>query len=149
MQLTRLNTMHRGVLPWPILAVALAATAMLLITAAARLTAHEQTVRLPQGMVARPPAEPLPRIPVFLTANGTVIAGGVEVELSAAETILKKERDAIEILGGDPAQAVVVVRAAGDAPTGQVQTLIASGQRLGLQRFALPPGDDRPGSAGP
>jgi len=99
---------------------------------------RSEKVRLPSSELAKPADAPfeLP-ITLQLTREGTVLYAGEELALANLGSRLVNEVQVMERLGKHPADATVIIRADGDAPTGKVQELIQACQERRFEIFAL------------
>ncbi len=99
---------------------------------------QDQRVQLPMSVLAKPPDGPL-ESPIFvhMTANGTAIANGEEHTLEGLRVFLKRERQILALNGKLAAEATIIIRADGAAPTGKVQELIQTCQEEKFEKFAL------------
>ena len=101
---------------------------------------QDQRVELPASELAKPPSAPYEQpLTIHLTKNDTYIFGGQEYSKIARlksslllETQIIKRHTSKKL-----ADATVIIRADGDARTGQVQEVIQACQELEFERFAL------------
>jgi biopolymer transport protein ExbD len=122
----------------PLLSVSLLPALLVLAMVCFSLSREEQSVRLPVGTLPRPPiVRETPTIAVRLSRQGAVTLAGQGIADDALPTAWKRERGALQLLGFEPSQATVVVRADGDLPTDRVQRLIEQAQQAGFARFVL------------
>ena len=124
--------------PTPLAGAVLGVLVYLLVVLAQTTIATEQALRLPGKSVPRPPqAEPDPPRTLVVQADDTIVLSGVVAPLSQAQALLRLERDALLARGRPPALVTVIVQADRGVPTGKVRELIASGERVGFERFVL------------
>lgn len=129
-----------GVLP--LLGVALLPGLLVLATVCSSLSREEETVRLPAGTLPRPPSiREMPTISLRMSRQGKVTIAGQAVADGTLATAWQRERSALQLLGFEPSQATVVVRADRDLPTAKIQELIEKAQEAGFSRCVLEPGD--------
>jgi biopolymer transport protein ExbD len=96
-------------------------------------------VVLPESELARPP-EGKPndnKILVQLDKEGMIIYGAEVVSIEGLKTMLKNEAYLLQSKSESPADALVVVRAHKDCPTGKVQEVIKTCQEQKFDRFVL------------
>ncbi len=126
----------------PLLGVSLLPALLALTVACLSLSHQEQSVRLPTTTLPRPPMtrEP-PTIAVRLSRQGALILGGEVIADPAMAAVWQRERGALRLLGFEPSQATVVVRADGDVPTEKVQRLIEESQQYGFSQSVLRPAE--------
>ncbi len=121
----------------PLLGAAMIPAVLALVLVCASLNRAEELVRLPRDM-ARPPAlRESPVISVRLSRQGVLTIAGQTVANDARAAAWQRERAAARLLGFEPAQATVVLRADPDVPTGTVQQVIQQAQQAGFQRCVL------------
>ena len=95
-------------------------------------------IKLPSSQLAKPPEAPLEAPLVLqLTADDKVIFSGDAIPISALDRPLRNERRFLELNGGNPADATVILRADANAKTGVVQEVIQMCQENGFEKFAL------------
>ncbi|MEM8947014.1 MAG: biopolymer transporter ExbD [Planctomycetota bacterium] len=101
---------------------------------------QDQRVKLPASELAKPPSAPYeqPRT-IHLTKDGTYIFGGKEYgRIARLKSSLALESQIIKRhTSQELADVTIVIRADGDAKTGQVQEVIQACQELEFERFAL------------
>jgi len=100
---------------------------------------QDQRIKLPTSELAKPPDAPF-ESPLYLqlTKDGTVLFGGDEVPVAGLKPLLTRERQVIERNPEKSASAVtIIIRAHGEAKTGEVQEMIATCQETGFEKFAL------------
>lgn len=97
-----------------------------------------ERIKLPSSVLAKPPDVPF-EIPLTLqlTQEGTVLANGEELAISALKPLLVRERQVIDRRNENAADATVIIRADMNAKTGIVQELIRVCQENGFEKFAL------------
>ena len=101
---------------------------------------QDQRVQLPASELAQPPSAPYEQpLTIHLTKADEYIFGGTEMtELSQLKSALLRE---VQILNRYTskklADVTVIIRADGQAKTGQVQEVIQACQELEFERFAL------------
>jgi len=126
----------------PLLGCSLLSTLVVLATVCLSLSREEETVRFPTGTLPRPPTvRETATVSVRILQNGVVTFGGQAVEGSMAAA-WRRERAALQLLGLEPSQATVAVRADRDVPTDRVQRLMEQAQEAGFSRCVLRPADD-------
>ncbi len=112
------------------------------------LSREEQLIRLPAGTLPRPAmVRESPAIAVRLSRQGVVTVAGqatAEADLAAA---WQREREAVRLLGFEPSQATVVIRADADVPTDKVQRLMEQAQEAGFSQCVLRPWERGAGGA--
>ena len=124
----------------PLLGVSLLPALLVLPLVCFSLSREEQSVRLPTGTLPRPPlVRETPRIAVRLSRQGAVMLAGQEIADGALAATWQRERGALQLLGFEPAQATVVVRADPDVPIDKVQRLIETAQDAGFSQCVLRP----------
>jgi biopolymer transport protein ExbD len=97
-----------------------------------------ERIKLPTSEIVKPPDGPMEE-PIFLhlTAEGTVILGGVETTIEGAKANLIVEANILKRKDSSPANATVIVRGDADVPAGEVQKLIQICQEAEFETFAL------------
>ena len=121
----------------PLLGAALVPAVLVLALACMSMNYAEELARLPASL-ARPPAlRESPVISVRLSRNGAVTIAGQPVAADALAAAWQREHAAVRMLGFEPSQATVVLRADPDEPTEVVQRLIEQAQHAGFQRCVL------------
>lgn len=101
---------------------------------------RNERIKLPSSELAKPADAPyLTPITLQLTDQGTVLYAGEELPLAGLRSRLIGEVQVMKRLNKEPADATVIIRADGDAPTGKVQELIEACQEPPIQfeKFAL------------
>ncbi len=101
---------------------------------------QDQRVQLPASELARPPSAPYEQpLTIHLTKTDLYIFGGKEMtELSQLKSALLREVQIIKLYTDKKlADVTVIIRADGQAKTGQVQEVIQACQELEYERFAL------------
>ncbi|NOZ39050.1 MAG: biopolymer transporter ExbD [Planctomycetes bacterium] len=101
---------------------------------------QDQRVQLPASELAKPPSAPYEQpLTIHLTKNDEYIFGGKEMtELSLLKSALLREVQIIKRYTSKKlADVTVIIRADGQAKTGQVQEVIQACQELEFERFAL------------
>ncbi len=124
----------------PLLGVSLLPALLVLAMACLSLSHEEQSLRLPAAILPRPPlVRETPTIAVRLSQHGAVTLGGETIAEDALAAAWQRERGALRLLGFEPSQAMVAVRADGDVPTDKVQRLIEEAQQYGFSQSVLRP----------
>jgi len=122
----------------PLLGVSLLPALLMLVMACFSLSREEESVRLPTGTLPRPPlVRATPTIAVRLSRQGAVVLAGQGIADDALAATWQRERGAMRLLGLEPSQATVVVRADPDVPTDKVQRLIETAQEAGFSQYVL------------
>ena len=101
---------------------------------------QDQRVQLPASELARPPSAPYEQpLTIHLTKTDLYIFGGKEMtEISQLKSALLREVQIIKRYTDKKlADVTVIIRADGQAKTGQVQEVIQACQELEFERFAL------------
>jgi biopolymer transport protein ExbD len=131
----------------PLLGVSLLPALLVLAMVCLSLSREEEVVRLPTGTLPRPPVvRETPIIAVRLSRQGTVTLAGEPIAGDALAAAWQRERAALRLLGFEPTQATVVVRADPDVPTDKVQRLIETAQEAGFAQCVLRPAELSPAS---
>jgi biopolymer transport protein ExbD len=95
-------------------------------------------ILLPSSELAKPPDAPLEKaITLNVLKSGAVIAGGQTVFIEGLKGLLAREADAIRAEGKQIADAHIIIRGHGEAPTGKIQEVIKACQEAQFERFAL------------
>jgi biopolymer transport protein ExbD len=100
---------------------------------------QDQRIHLPSSELAKPPdaAFEEPRY-VQLTKDGAVLFTGDEVPIAGLKALMLREAQIIAQAEDKSASEVtIIIRADGDADTGEVQEIIQICQETGFERFAL------------
>lgn len=99
---------------------------------------QDQRVKLPSSPLAKPPDGPIAN-PVYLhlTAEGTVVAGGTEMQMDRVRGFLIRETEIMRYESKTPDQATVIIRADGLSRTGDVRRLVQICQEAKFENFAL------------
>jgi len=122
----------------PLLGVSLLSASLVLVMACFSLSREDEAVRLPTSTLPRPPRiRETPTISLRLSRQGAVTLGGQEIADGALAAAWQRERAALRLLGFEPPQATVIVRADRDVPTEKVQRLIEQAQQAGFAQFVL------------
>ena len=125
-----------GVLP--LLAVSLLPALLVLAAMCMSLKHEEESIRLPDGTLCRPPrVRQTPAIPVLLSRQGTVTLAGQTIAGETLAAAWQREQAALRLLGYEPSQATVIVRADRNVPIEQVQGLMETAQRAGFTQCVL------------
>ncbi len=133
----------------PLLGVSLLPAALVLAMACLSLSHEEQSLRLPTTSLPRPARiREMPAVAVRLSPQGEVMIGGQTIAGDALAAAWQRERGALQLLGFEPAQAMVVIRADRNVPTDKVQQLIETAQECGFGQCVLRPAEPVPGAAG-
>lgn len=101
---------------------------------------QDQRVQLPASELAKPPSAPYEQpLTIHMTKDGTYIFGQKEYgEISRLKSSLLLETQIIKRHTSKALSDVtVIIRADGEAKTGQVQEVIQACQELEFERFAL------------
>ncbi len=101
---------------------------------------QDQRVQLPASELAKPPSAPYEQpLTIHLTADDLYIFGGKEMTaLAQLKSALLREVQIIKRYTSKKlADVTVIIRADGQAKTGQVQEIIKACQELEFERFAL------------
>jgi biopolymer transport protein ExbD len=99
---------------------------------------QDDRIQLPLSQLAKPVDGPVEKpITLQLTSRGSIIYAGEEVPVADISGYLEREKTVIAEGGKKPAEATVIVRADGNARTGQVQEIIKICQEKGFEKFAL------------
>lgn len=96
-------------------------------------------VVLPESELARPP-EKVPeedKIVIQLDKDGLIVFGSDTVSNENLKAILKNEAYLLTTKDRSPSDAIVIVRAHKDCPTGKVQEVIKTCQEQKFDRFIL------------
>jgi biopolymer transport protein ExbD len=97
-----------------------------------------ERIKLPSSELAKPPDAPLEKpLTLQLTKEATVLYAGDEIPVPALQSYLVHEKELLVRTGYDPAAATVIIRADGEAKTGDVQELIQVCQQSGFEKFVL------------
>ncbi len=121
----------------PLLGAALVPVVLVLALVCTSMNREEELARLPTGL-ARPPAlRETPIISVWLRRNGAVTIAGQAVAADALLAAWQRERVAVRLIGFEPSQATIVLRAEPEVTTDVVQHLIEQAQQAGFQRCVL------------
>jgi biopolymer transport protein ExbD len=132
----------------PLLGVALLPALLVLAMACFSLSREEETIRLPSGTLARPPVvRDRPTIEVRLSRQGAVTLAGQAIADGDLAAAWQRERGALRLLGCEPSQATVVIRADADLPTDKVQQLMEKAQAAGFSRCVLRADETGPAQA--
>jgi biopolymer transport protein ExbD len=130
----------------PLLGVSLLPGLLVLTMTCLSLSHEEQSLRLPTATLPRPPLiRETPTIAVQLSQQGVVTLAGEAIADDALATVWQRERGALRLLGFEPSQAMVVVRADRDVPTDKVQRLIEQAQQCGFSQSVLRPAEPAKG----
>jgi biopolymer transport protein ExbD len=126
----------------PLLGAALVPAVLVLALVCTSMNRAEELARLPAGL-ARPPAlRESPIISVQLGRNGAVTIAGQAVAADSLAAAWQRERAAVRLLGFEPSQATIVIRAEPEVTTEVVQHLIEQAQQAGFQRCVLREAED-------
>ncbi len=101
---------------------------------------QDQRIHLPASELAKPPTSPYEQpLTIHLTSTDQYIFGGKEMtQLTQLKSALRLETQIINRYTSKKLSDVtVIIRADGDAKTGQVQEVIQACQELEFERFAL------------
>lgn len=137
----------------PLLGVSLLPALLVLAMVCFSLSREEELLCLPTSTLPRPPiVRHPPVIAVRLSRQGALTLGGQPTADGAIAAAWQRERGALRLLGFEPSQATVVVRADGKLPTDKVQRVMETAQAAGFTQCVLrpmaasPPPDDSRGS---
>lgn len=104
-------------------------------------TADDVSARvvLPESELARPPegAPAENRIILQLDQTGAIIYGADVVNIDGLKTVLKNEAYLLQTRELEPADALIIVRAHKNCPTGKVQEVIKTCQENKFDHFVL------------
>ena len=132
----------------PLLGVSLLSALLVLAMVCFSLSREEQSIRLPVGTLPRPPMiRETPTIAVRLSRQGGVTLAGQGIADNALATAWRRERGALRLLGLEPSQVTVIVRADPEVPTDKVQRLIEQAQEAGFSRCVFRAADASPASS--
>ncbi len=124
----------------PLLGVSVLPALLVLALVCFSLSREEESVRLPTGALPRPPmVRETPVISVRLSRQGAVTLAGQAIADDDLAATWKREGAAVRLLGFEPSQATVVVRADPDVHTDKVQRLIEQAQEAGFTQCVLRP----------
>jgi biopolymer transport protein ExbD len=111
---------------------------LVLTIACLTMSREDEAVRLPAGGLPRPPqVRETPTISVQLSRRGDTTVAGEAVADGNLAAVWQREAAAVRVLGFQPSQAVIVVHAVRDLPTGKVQQVIEAAQQAGFQQCVL------------
>jgi len=129
----------------PLLGVSLLSALLVLAVVCFPLSREEETIRLPIGTLPRPPiVRESAAITLRLSRQGVVTLGGQPISEGVLATAWQREHAALRLLGIEPSQAMVIVRADREVPTNRVQRLIEQAQEAGFSQCVLRPADVAP-----
>ncbi|MGO9114930.1 MAG: ExbD/TolR family protein [Thermoguttaceae bacterium] len=135
-------TVNRMPSVMPLLGVSLLPALFVLAMACLSLSHEEESIRLPTRTLPRPPMiRETPMIAVRLSQRGAVTLAGQAIAEDALSAVWQRERAAVRLLGYEPSQATIVVRADRDVLTDKVQRLIENAQESGFSQCVLRPAD--------
>ncbi len=99
---------------------------------------QNERIKLPASELVKPPDAPL-ETPIFLhvTAEGTVIIGGLETTIEGVKSNLIVEANILKRKKSSPADATVIIRGDANVPAGRVQQLVQICQEAEFENFAL------------
>ena len=99
---------------------------------------QNERIKLPTSELVKPPDAPL-ETPIFLhvTAEGTVIIGGLETTTEGVRANLQIEKNILIRKKSSPADATVIIRGDAHVPAGRIQQLVQICQEVGFENFAL------------
>ena len=99
---------------------------------------QNERIKLPSSILARPPDVPHERpLTLQLDETGIVYFAGNAVRVDALAPLLQRERNVMEYLQRDPADATIIVRGHQHAKAGLVQEMIRICQEIGFENFVL------------
>jgi biopolymer transport protein ExbD len=121
----------------PLIGAAMIPAVLMLALTCMSMSRAEEMARFADG-VTRPPAlrEP-PVISVTLSRRGALAIAGQPIAADAVAAAWQREGAAVRLLGFEPSQATIALRADPDLPTDAVEQLIEQAQRVGFQRCVL------------
>ena len=99
---------------------------------------QNERIKLPASELVKPPDTPL-ETPIFLhvTAEGTVIIGGLETTIEGVKSNLIVEANILKRKKSSPADATVIIRGDANVPAGRIQQLVQICQEAEFENFAL------------
>jgi biopolymer transport protein ExbD len=99
---------------------------------------QDDRIQLPMSQLAKP-VEGVKELPITLqlTRDNNIIYAGELVSVSDIGGYLEREKTVLLDQGREPSSATVIVRADGQAKTGEVQQVIKICQEKGFEKFAL------------
>ena len=99
---------------------------------------QNERIKLPASELVKPPDAPL-ETPIFLhvTAEGTVIIGGLETTIEGVKSNLIVEANILKRKKSSPADATVIIRGDANVPAGRVLQLVQICQEAEFEDFAL------------
>jgi biopolymer transport protein ExbD len=99
---------------------------------------QNERIKLPTSELVKPPDAPL-ETPIFLhvTAEGTVIIGGLETTIEGVKSNLIVEANILKRKKSSPADATVIIRGDANVPAGRVLQLVQICQEAEFEDFAL------------
>ncbi len=99
---------------------------------------QNERIKLPTSELVKPPDAPL-ETPIFLhvTAEGTVIIGGLETTIEGVKSNLIVEANILKRKKSSPAEATVIIRGDASVPAGRIQQLVQICQEAEFENFAL------------
>ncbi len=121
----------------PLLGAALVPAVLVLALACTSMNRAEELARLPTSLARSPATRESPIISVRLMRNGAVTIAAQAVASDALAAAWQRERAAVRMIGFEPSQATIVLRAEPDVATDVVQHLIEQAQQAGFQRCVL------------
>jgi biopolymer transport protein ExbD len=125
----------------PLLGLSLLPALLVLAMVCFSLSREEEAIRLPTGMLPRPPkVVETPVISLRLSRQGAVTLAGQAIA-EGDPAVWQRERKALKLLGFEPSRATVVVRADPEVPTEKVQCLIEKTQEAGFSQCLLRPAE--------
>lgn len=99
---------------------------------------QNERIKLPSSILARPPDAPQETpLTLQMDENGVIYFASREVTVDSLAPLLQQERNVMQYLQKDPAQATIIIRAHQEAKAGSVQELIRTCQDVGFEKFVL------------
>ena len=132
----------------PLLGVSLLSASLVLAMVCFSLSREEQLIRLPAGTLPRPPmVRESPAIAVRLSRKARRDRGWPSDGRGQPRRGLQARAQIHRLLGFEPSQATVVIRADADVPTDKVQRLMEQAQEAGFSQCVLRPWERGAGGA--
>ncbi len=99
---------------------------------------QNERIKLPSSILARPPDAPQETpLTLQMDENGVIYFASRELTVDSLAPLLEQERNVMQYLQKDPAQATIIIRAHQAAKAGLVQALIRTCQDVGFEKFVL------------
>jgi biopolymer transport protein ExbD len=133
----------------PLLGVSLLPALLVLGMICSTLSREEETVRLPtnrqisplrkaaSGWPRPPTVRQTPTISVRLSRQGVVTVAGETIADDSLAGVWQRERAAVGLLGFEPSQATVVLRADRELSTDRVERVLEAAQAAGFSHCVL------------